>query len=147
MVRCDLSLGNARRTIENSVCQSCPDIYPVLVQSYLVRWLCWIMQMEGQISNKRKDAQQGNTFKKLSFVVLILSPQFYLRKLYLSVLVFVSEVCQHLYLSCPIELVKPCGQGTSGRHRCKNGQKAGGRDHQRRTSSEKTLFFSKLFAL
>ena len=85
------------------------------------------------------------TFKKLSFVVLILSPQFDLRKLYLSVLVFVSEVCQHLYLSCPIELVKPCGQGTSGRHRCKNGQKAGGRDHQRRTSSEKTLFFSKLF--
>ena len=34
---CDLSLGNARRTIENSMCQSCPDIYPVLVQSYLVR--------------------------------------------------------------------------------------------------------------
>ena len=85
------------------------------------------------------------TFKKLSFVVLILSPQSYLRKLYLSVLVFVSEVCQHLYLSCPIELVKPCGQGTSGRHRCKNGQKAGGRDHQRRTSSENPLFFSTLF--
>ena len=85
------------------------------------------------------------TFKKLSFVVLILSPQFDLRKLYLSVLVFVSEVCQHLYLSCPIELVKPCGQGTSGRHRCKNGQKARGRDHQQRTSSEKPLLFSKFF--
>ena len=100
--------------------------------------------MEGQTSIKEKMHSREITFKKLSIVVLILSPQFDLRKLYLSVLVFVSEVCQHLYLSCPIELVKPCGQGTSGRHRCKNGQKAGGRDHQRRTSSEKTLFFSKL---
>ena len=70
------------------------------------------MPMEGQTSNKSKEHSRIITFKKLSFVVLILSPQFDLRILYLSVLVFVSEVCQHLYLSCPIELAKPCGHWT-----------------------------------